>query len=49
MKPQKKQQSNAKQQAMRDINKEYGNINNVACRSKNVMKLIRYKQNVIHI
>jgi len=49
MKSQKKQQSNAKQQAMKDINKEYGSINNLACRGRNVMKLISYKQNVIHI
>ena len=50
MKPQKKQQSNAKQQAMIDINKEYGCINNLACRNKKeVINLISYKQNVIHI
>ena len=49
MKNHKKVKTDAKLQAMADINKEYGSINNLACRSKNGMKLISYKQNVIHI
>ena len=50
MKNHKKVKTDAKLQAMKDINKEYGCINNLACRNKKeVINLISYKQNVIHI
>ena len=49
MKNHRKVKTNAKAQAMADINKEFGLKNNLACRGRNVMKLISYKQNVIHI
>ena len=49
MKNHKKVKTDAKLQAMADINKEYGSINNLACRGRNVINLISYKQNVIHI
>ena len=49
MKNHRKVKTNAKAQAMADINKEFGLKNNLACRGRSVIKLISYKQNVIHI
>lgn len=50
MKTHKKVKTNAKAQAMADINKEFGLRNNLACRNKKeVISLISYKQNIIHI
>ena len=49
MKNHKKVKTNAKAQAMIDINKEFGLKNNLACRGKEVVKLISYKENIIHI
>ena len=49
MKTHKKIKTNAKAQAMADINKEFGLKNNLACRGKEVVKLISFKQNIIHI
>jgi len=50
MKTLKKTKSNAKSQAMADINKEFGLKNNLACRNKKeVISLISYKQEIISI
>ena len=49
MKNHKKVKTNAKAQAMADINKELGLRNNLACRSKSVVKLLSYKQEIIYI
>ena len=49
MKNHKKVKTNAKAQAMADINKEFGLRNNLACRSKNVVKLLNYKQEIINL
>jgi len=49
MKTHKKIKTNAKAQAMADINREFGLKNNLACRSKSVVKLLSYKQQIISI
>ena len=49
MKNHKKTKSNAKAQAMADINKEIGLKNNLACRSKSIIKLLSYKQEIINL
>ena len=49
MKNHKKVKTNAKAQAMADINKEFGLKNNLACRYKDVVKLLSYKQEIINL
>jgi hypothetical protein len=49
MKNHRKNKTNAKAHAMADINKEFGLKNNLACRSKSVVKLLSYKQDIVNI
>lgn len=49
MKNHKKTKSNGKAQAMADINREVGLKNNLACRYKDIVKLISYKQEIVNI
>lgn len=49
MKNHKKVKTNAKAQTMADITKEFGLRNNLACRSKSVVKLLSYKQEIVNL